>query len=79
MKRKALSNVGYFDMKYIEKMNEMFKANPYTDNGRVAVDYAPNCDVIVINVCGKTAVIEIEGLTDIGVMWAVLDKVKEMY
>ena len=35
-----------FDMKYIEKMNEMFKVNPYTDNGRVAVDYAPNCDVV---------------------------------
>lgn len=66
-------------MEFIEKMNEMFEANRYTDDGRVAVDYAENCDVIVIRVLDKVEVLNITDLTDYGIMMAVMDKVKEMY
>ena len=56
-------------MAIIEKMNAMFQANPYTDKGRVVVDYASNCGVVVVKVMDTTEII----------MFAVMDKVREMY
>ena len=42
---------------WIKKMNEMFEANKYTNEGRVTVDYCENAKCILVNVCGNTAVI----------------------
>ena len=36
---------------WIEKMNEMFEANRYTNDKRVTVDYCENAKCILINVC----------------------------
>lgn len=66
-------------MRFIEKMNEMFETNCYTDDGRVAVDYAENCDVIVVRVLDKVEVVDVSKLTDYGIMMTVMDKVAEMY
>ncbi len=65
--------------KFIKEMNVMFDANPYTDKGRVVVDYAPHCDVVIVKVMDKTEIIEIDALTEYGIMYAIMDKVKEMY
>lgn len=66
-------------VKLIEKINLMFDFNPYTDEGRVIVDYAPNMHIVVINVMGKTEMVDINDLTEYGAMYAILDKVREMY
>ena len=65
--------------KFIKKMNEMFEANVYTDKGRVVVDYAPNTDMIVVKVLDKAEVIDVGGLTQYGIMFAVMEKLREMY
>lgn len=64
---------------FIEKMNEMFEANSCTWNKRVAVDYAKNCNVVVVKVLGNVATMDVSALTDYGVMLAIMDKVREMY
>lgn len=66
-------------MEFIEKMNEVFEANPYTWCGRVVVDYATNCNVVVVKVLDNVITIDISDLTEYGVMFAIMDKVKEMY
>ena len=64
---------------FIKKMNAMFEANAYTDGGRVVVDYAENIDAIVVKVMDKVEVVSTEELTQYGIMFAIMDKVKEMY
>lgn len=63
----------------IKKMNEMFAVNPYTDDGRVTVDYAPNCNCVVIKVCERTRMINVEEYTMYGIMNVIMDNVREMY
>ena len=63
----------------IKKMNEMYAVNPYTDDGRVTVDYAENCDCVIIKVMEKVRVIKVEEYTMYGVMNCVMENVKEMY
>lgn len=65
--------------RFIKKMNEMFAVNPYTDNGRVTVDYAPNCGCVVIKVCERARMINVEEYTMYGIMNAIMDNVREMY
>ena len=64
---------------FITKVNEMFEANAYTDNGRVVVDYAENIDAIVVKVMDKVEVVNTEELTQYGIIFAIMDKVREMY
>lgn len=66
-------------MDFIKRMNEMFDWNPYTDYGRVVIDYAENCKVVVVKVLDKIETINVSDLTEYGVMFAIMDKVKEMY
>ena len=54
-------------IKWIEEMNKMFKANPYTD-GRVTVDYCENAHVLLVSVYNETSVIEIKDFTEYGLM-----------
>ena len=66
---------------WINKANEMFEENCYTDCGRVLVGYEASTHVIVIKVLDQIEHIDTdkERLTDYGLMYAVLDKVREMY
>ena len=69
---------------WIKKMNEMFEENCYTDGCRVLVGYEEVTNVIVVQVLNQIEIIdtnkrEINELTEYGLMYAVLDKVREMY
>ena len=64
---------------FITKVNEMFEANAYTDDRRVVVDYAENIDAIVVKVMDKIETVSTEELTQYGIMFAIMDKVREMY
>ena len=66
-------------MEFIEKMNEMFANNSYTDNGRVVVEYAPKCNVIVVKVMDEVSVVYIDDYTEYGLMYRIMCKVNEMY
>lgn len=65
---------------WIEKMNEMFEANSYTDHGRVTVDYCKNANKIMISVLGEVVFIdELDTLTDFGLMMAIMNTVDMFY
>lgn len=65
---------------WIEKMNEMFEANRYTNDKRVTVDYCENAKCILINVCGDTAVIkDLERFNDFGLMMKCIATVRGLY
>lgn len=64
---------------WITKMNEMFKANPCTDNKRVTIDICENAEVLFITVCDKTSVIEIKDFTEYGLMMECMRVVDELY
>lgn len=65
---------------WIEKMNEMFKANCYTDHGRVTVDYCKNANKIMISVLDDVLFIdELDSLTDFGLMMACMNAVDMLY
>ena len=67
------------EFEWVKKMNEMFEANPYTDNGRVVVEYAPKCGVIVVKVMDEVSVVYIDEYTEYGLMCRIMCKVSEMY
>ena len=64
----------------IEKMNEMFEANRYTNDKRVTVDYCENAKCILINVCGDTTIIkDLDRLNDFGLMMKCMTTVRNLY
>lgn len=65
--------------KWIKKMNKMFEANPYTNNTRVTIDFCKNADVLLVVVCGKTAVIKLNGFNNYGLMMECMRVVDELY
>ena len=66
---------------WINKMNELFDWNAYTDNGRIAVDFSERCGLIIIKVLDDVDYIDVNktDLNEYGLMCAVFDKVREMY
>lgn len=63
---------------WIEKMNEMFEANRYTNGKRVTVDYCENAKYILINVCGDTTIIkDLDRFNDFGLMMKCMTTVSE--
>jgi hypothetical protein len=66
-------------MKWLDKLNEMYASNPYTDNERVAVDYYPNTDVIVVKVSGEVRTIDASQFNELGMMTEINKVVVEMY
>ena len=65
---------------WIQKMNEMFEANEYTNEGRVTVDYCENANYILINVCGDTAVIkDLDRYNDFGLMMKCMSTIRSLY
>mgnify|MGYP000071319512 FL=1 len=65
-------------IKWIEEMNKMFKANPYTD-ARVTVDYCENAHVLLVSVYNETSVIEIKDFTEYGLMMECMRVVDKLY
>lgn len=66
-------------IKWIEEMNKMFKANPYTDGSRVTVDYCENADALLVSVYDETSVIKINDFTEYGLMMECMRVVDELY
>ena len=65
---------------WIEKMNEMFEANAYTNDKRVTVDYCENAKCFLINVCGDTTIIkDLDRLNDFWLMMKCMTTVRNLY
>ena len=65
---------------WVDKMNEMFAENCYTDNGRVTVDYCKNADKLLVTVLDDTFVISsAEKYTDFELMMQCMEIVKTLY
>lgn len=65
---------------WIEKMNEMFEANRYTNDKRVTVDYCENAKCILVSVCKSKAVIkDLERFNDFGLMMKCIATVRGLY
>ena len=67
------------EFEWIEKMNAMFEANPYTTGKRVAIEYSSRCDVVVIRVMDDVCIIKPDGYTEYGLMCAIMCNVEELY
>nr|DAE65023.1 MAG TPA: hypothetical protein [Bacteriophage sp.] len=65
---------------WIDKMNEMFAENCYTDDGRVTVDYCKNADKMLITVLEDTFIISnVREYTDFELMMKCMEIVKTLY
>lgn len=64
----------------IQKLNELYEANSYTNDKRVTVDYCENADVIVVKVCSDMAVIShLERFTEYGLMMEIIETADRLY
>ena len=66
-------------LSWIKTLNKMYTENPCTDDNRVVVSYCDDMHAVVVKVLDKYQVIEIDSLTDWGVLVKVQDVVREMY
>lgn len=64
--------------KWIEKMNEMFEANVYTDDKRVTVVIVDDNNVRV-RVLNDSIDINVQGLTDYGAMMVIMSHIDRLY
>lgn len=63
---------------WIQKMNEMFEANAYTDDERVTVVIINN-DTVRVTVLNDSIDINVQGLTDYGVMMVIMSQIDRLY
>ena len=66
-------------LKWIKMLNKMYEEHPHTNDGRVVVSYCAEMDVVVVKVCDKYKVIELNTYNDLGILYAIEDAVREMY
>jgi hypothetical protein len=65
---------------WINKMNEMFANNAWTDDGRVKViDYDDVTNTITIKVCSEIKNIDITDMSDYNIMMNIMKTMDEMY
>ena len=65
---------------WINKMNEMFANNAWTDEGRVKViDYDDVTNTITIKVCSEIKNIDITDMSDYNIMMNIIRTMDEMY
>lgn len=65
---------------WVNKMNEMFAENCYTNDGRVTVDYCKNADKVLITVLKDTFIISnVREYTDFELMMKCMETVKSLY
>lgn len=65
--------------KWINKLNEVYKDDPRTDNGRVVVSYFAEMHVVVIKVFGKYAVVDCANYEGFAIIGKIREVVREMY
>lgn len=64
--------------KWIEKMNEMFEANVYTDDKRVTVVIVDD-NIVRVRVLNDSIDINVQGLTDYGAMMVIMSHIDRLY
>lgn len=64
--------------KWIEKMNEMFEANVYTDDKRVTVVIVDD-NIVRVRVLNDSIDINVKGLTDYGAMMVIMSHIDRLY
>lgn len=65
--------------KWIEKMNEMFFENRYTDDERVTVVINDDSRTVRVTVLNESVDVDINGLTDYGAMMVIMATVDRLY
>lgn len=65
--------------KWIEKMNEMFFENRYTDDERVTVLINDDSRTVRVTVLNESVDVDINGLTDYGAMMVIMATVDRLY
>ena len=63
---------------WIKKMNEMFAENGYTNDGRVSIIIV-DAHTVRVTVLSKSVDINIDGLTDYGIMMIIMSQVDGLY
>lgn len=63
---------------WIKKMNEMFVENCYTNDNRVSIIIINDCTVR-IKVLSKSIDIDVNGLSDYGLMLVIMSQVDRLY
>lgn len=65
---------------WINKMNEMFANNAWTDGGRVKViDYDDTNNIVSIKVCSEIKNIDITDMSDYNIMMNIMKTMDKMY
>lgn len=71
---------GENNMEWINKMNEMFENNPYTDSGRMKVEVDVKHNTTTITIYPKVCVIEnINRFTEVGLMLEIFKVISNEY
>lgn len=66
-------------MEWINKLNEMLEANPYTNDKRITVVYSEESEGVFVTVNGKTSIIMWESLTEYGLMIEIVKTIDRLY
>jgi hypothetical protein len=65
---------------WINKMNEMFANNAWTDSDRVKIiDYDDTNNIVSIKVCSEIKNIDITDMSDYNIMMNIMKTMNEMY
>ena len=64
---------------WIEKMNELFNAHPWTDNNRVEVKYIEKDSAIIVKVLSDMRVINIDNYSEYGLMMRIMEVMNDLY
>lgn len=64
---------------WINKMNEMFLENRYTDDERVTVSINEDSRTVRVTVLNESVDVNIDGLTDYGAMMVIMATVDSLY
>lgn len=65
--------------KWIEKMNEMFNAHPWTDSNRVEVKYIEKDNAIIVRVLSNIRVINADNYSEYGLMMKIMELMNDLY
>lgn len=64
---------------WINKMNEMFLENRYTDDERVTVSINEDSRTVRVTVLNESVDVNIDGLTDYGAMMVIMSHIDRLY
>ena len=65
-------------MKWIDMLNAMYAEHPYTNGGRVVVEFCYELGVMVVKVMNEYRVIDCSIYNELGILHAVQEAVFEM-